>query len=59
MALWTLGVRKGRLSENQFVAALSTHQARIYGAYPRKGALVPVRMRTSCCGTQSSRSRRR
>jgi dihydropyrimidinase len=41
MALWTLGVRKGRLSENQFVAALSTNQARIYGAYPRKGALVP------------------
>ena len=41
MALWTLGVREGRISENQFVAALSTNQARIYGAYPRKGALVP------------------
>jgi dihydropyrimidinase len=41
MALWTLGVREGRISENQFVAALSTSQARIYGAYPRKGALVP------------------
>ncbi len=41
MALWTLGVRKGRLSENQFVAALSTNQARIYGMYPKKGALVP------------------
>jgi dihydropyrimidinase len=41
MALWTLGVREGRLSENQFVAVLSTNQARIYGAYPRKGALVP------------------
>jgi dihydropyrimidinase len=34
-------VREGRLSENQFVAVLSTNQARIYGAYPRKGALVP------------------
>ncbi len=41
IALWTLGVREGRLSENQFVAVLSTNQARIYGAYPKKGALVP------------------
>jgi len=41
MALWTLGVREGQLSENHFVAVLSTNQARIYGAYPRKGALVP------------------
>ena len=41
MALWTLGVREGRISENQFVAALSTNQARIYGVYPKKGALVP------------------
>jgi dihydropyrimidinase len=41
MVLWTLGVQEGRLSENQFVSVLSTNQARIYGAYPRKGALVP------------------
>jgi dihydropyrimidinase len=41
MTLWTLGVRDGKLSENQFVAVLSTNQARIYGAYPRKGALAP------------------
>ncbi|MGB3682495.1 MAG: dihydropyrimidinase [Rubrobacteraceae bacterium] len=41
MALWTLGVREGKLNENQFVAVLSTNQARIYGAYPKKGALVP------------------
>src|SRR5215210_6353085 len=40
-ALWKLGVREGRVSENQFVAALSTNQARIYGAYPKKGTLVP------------------
>src|SRR3712207_7101564 len=39
MKLWTLGVREGKLSENQLVAVLSTKQARIYGAYPRKGAL--------------------
>ena len=41
MTLWTLGVREGKLSENQFVAVLATNQARIYGAYPRKGTLVP------------------
>ncbi len=41
MALWTLGVREGKLSENQFVAVLSTNQARIYGAYPKKGTLAP------------------
>jgi dihydropyrimidinase len=41
MALWTLGVTEGKVSENQFVALLSTNQARIYGMYPRKGALVP------------------
>ena len=41
MALWTFGVREGKVSENQFVALLSTNQARIYGMYPRKGALVP------------------
>ena len=41
MALWTLGVREGKLSESQFGAVLSTNQARIYGMYPKKGALVP------------------
>ena len=41
MALWTLGVREGKLSENQFVAVLSTNQARIYGAFPKKGTLAP------------------
>ena len=41
MTLWKLGVSEGRLSENQFVAVLSTNQAKIHGMYPRKGALVP------------------
>ena len=41
MTLWTLGVREGKLSENQFVAVLSTNQARIYGVYPKKGTLAP------------------
>ena len=39
--VWTLGVREGKLSENQFVAVLATNQARIYGAYPKKGTLAP------------------
>jgi dihydropyrimidinase len=39
--LWTYGVRSGRLSPNQFVALTSTNPARIFGLYPRKGALLP------------------
>lgn len=39
--LWTEGVVKGRITENQFVALMSTNPARIFGLYPRKGALLP------------------
>ena len=39
--LWTAGVASGRLSPNQFVALTSTNAARIFGLYPRKGALLP------------------
>jgi dihydropyrimidinase len=39
--LWTHGVRHGRLSPNQFVALTSTNPAKIFGLYPRKGALLP------------------
>lgn len=39
--LWTLGVAEGRLSPSQFVALLSTNQAKIHGMYPRKGSLAP------------------
>jgi dihydropyrimidinase len=39
--LWTHGVRTGRITPNQFVAYMSTNPARIFGLYPRKGALVP------------------
>ncbi len=39
--LWTYGVRAGRISANQFVALTSTSPARIFGLYPRKGALLP------------------
>jgi dihydropyrimidinase len=39
--LWTEGVRKGRITANQFVAYMSTNPARIFGLYPRKGALLP------------------
>jgi dihydropyrimidinase len=39
--LWTTGVGSGRLTPNQFVALTSTNAARIFGLYPRKGALQP------------------
>jgi len=38
--LWTTGVRSGKLTPNQFVAYNSTNPARIFGLYPRKGALL-------------------
>lgn len=39
--LWTYGVRAGRITANQFVAFTSTNPAKIFGLYPRKGALLP------------------
>ena len=39
--LWTYGVRAGHITPNQFVAYMSTNPAKIFGLYPRKGALVP------------------
>jgi dihydropyrimidinase len=39
--IWTHGVGKGRITPNQFVALNCTNPARIFGLYPRKGALLP------------------
>jgi dihydropyrimidinase len=39
--LWTYGVGAGKLTPEQFVALTSTNPARIFGLYPRKGALLP------------------
>lgn len=39
--MWTTGVRTGRMTANQFVALNCTNPAKIFGLYPRKGALVP------------------
>ncbi|HNN12405.1 MAG TPA: dihydropyrimidinase [Anaerolineales bacterium] len=39
--LWTYGVLAGHITPNQFVAYMSTNPAKIFGLYPRKGALVP------------------
>jgi len=38
--LYSEGVRTGRLSLNQFVAATATTPAKIYGLYPRKGTIA-------------------
>jgi len=38
--LWTQGVGQGRITANQFVAYMSTNPAKIFGLYPRKGALM-------------------
>ena len=38
--LWTAGVRSGKITPNQFVAYMCTNPARIFGLYPRKGALL-------------------
>ncbi len=37
--MWTCGVRTGKITANQFVAYNSTNPAKIFGLYPRKGAL--------------------
>ncbi len=39
--LWTRGVNTGRLTMNEFVAVTSTNVAKIFGMYPRKGAILP------------------
>ena len=39
--LWTTGVGTGKITAQQFVALTSTNPARIFGLYPRKGALLP------------------
>jgi dihydropyrimidinase len=39
--LWSYGVGRGRITASQFVALTSTNPARIFGLYPRKGALQP------------------
>ncbi len=39
--LWTYGVSAGKMTPQQFVALTSTNPAKIFGLYPRKGALQP------------------
>jgi dihydropyrimidinase len=39
--LWTYGVRAGNITPNQFVTYMCTNPSKIFGLYPRKGALLP------------------
>ncbi len=39
--MWTEAVVKGRISPNEFVALNCTNPAKIFGMYPKKGALLP------------------
>ena len=38
--MWTYGVQKGRISPHQFVELCSTNAAKIFGMYPKKGAIA-------------------
>lgn len=37
--LWHYGVNQGRINMNEFVALTSTHAAKVFNIYPRKGSL--------------------
>lgn len=39
--LWTYGVGAGKMTPQQFVQLTSTNPAKIFGLFPRKGALLP------------------
>ncbi len=39
--LYTYGVRAGKITEDQMCRLLSENAAKLYGVYPRKGALLP------------------
>ena len=39
--LYTYGVREGKITEEQMCRLLSENAAKLYGVYPRKGALLP------------------
>ncbi|EYF01162.1 dihydropyrimidinase [Chondromyces apiculatus] len=39
--LWTAGVVEGRFDAHKFVDLFATQPAKIFGLYPRKGAVVP------------------
>lgn len=39
--LWTQGVEKGRITKERFIEIFTAQPAKLIGAYPKKGALLP------------------
>ena len=56
--LWSEGVRKGRLTPQEFVAVTSANCAQIFNIYPRRGRVeVGARRPRSSSGTRRARAR--
>jgi len=41
LVMWTKGVVENRITPNHFVQLMSTNPAKIFGLYPKKGAILP------------------
>ena len=40
--MYTFGVAAGKITKEKMAEVLSENPAKLYGAYPRKGAILPV-----------------
>lgn len=50
--LFSEGVKKGRISMNQFVDMVSTQAAKLFGLFPQRERLLPAQMQISCYSIQ-------